>query len=69
MLFTVLQPTAQHLEDDLNLSPNCNNNNDSYTNLSHTFKCPFVYGANEAKNHLAGSYNFTVEEYEVYSLK
>jgi len=52
---------------DLCIYGDCNSNNSSYSNLGHTFTPPdgFTYGGN-AKDLLAGSYNFTVKEYEVY---
>ena len=47
---------------DLYLSDNCNANNSSYSNLSHS------YGNNQGGNttSLAGSYNFVVDEIEVF---
>jgi len=47
---------------DLYLSDNCNANNSSYSNLPHS------YGNNQGGNttSLAGSYNFVVDEIEVF---
>ena len=49
---------------DLYLSDNCNANNSSYSNLSNT------YGKNQGGNttSLAGSYNFVVDEIEVFEV-
>lgn len=52
---------------DLLISDNSNKNTESYSNLCHSFKHPvYQYGSTEAKNFLAGSYNFQVNEIEVY---
>jgi len=53
---------------DLNLCDNCGSSNSSYTNLGHTFTPPigYTYGDQKCKDLLAGSYNYTVKEYEVY---
>jgi len=49
----------------------CNQSNtvkSSYSNLGHSFKVPkHAYGSNEAKNFLAGSYNFLTKEIECFS--
>ena len=39
-----------------------------YTNLGHAYLPPtgYTYGQNNAKNFLAGTYNFRVSEYEVF---
>jgi hypothetical protein len=34
--------------------------------LGFSYKSPFTYGSNEAKNYLAGSYNFSVSEIEIF---
>jgi len=49
---------------DLHLSDNCNGNNSSYSNLSHS------YGKNQDSNNtsLAGSRNFVVDEIEVFKV-
>jgi len=49
---------------------NCNTVNTSYTNLGHTYKCPagITYGTTEANNYLTGSYNFLVEDVEVFKI-
>lgn len=52
---------------DLYICGNPNNSTSSYTNLGYTYLSPVGnYGSNEAKNFLAGSYNFTVSEIEVF---
>ena len=52
---------------DLYISSDSNANSSSYSNLGHTFNnTQYTYGSNEAKNFLAGSYNFQVGEIEVY---
>ena len=54
--------------NDIYISDQCNTNKSSYSNLGHTYKPPngHAYGTNEAKNYLAGLYNFFVIEIEVY---
>ena len=49
---------------DLYLSDNCNTNNSSTANL------PYSYGKNQGGNFisLAGSYNFVVDEIEVFEV-
>lgn len=55
---------------DLHIANGCNNGTGSYSNLGYSFATTnIVYGQNEAKNYLAGSYNFKVKEIEVYCLK
>ncbi len=54
--------------NDLYISTNCNQNESSYSNFGHTYKSPYQYKTNESKNYLAGSYNFRVEDYEVFSI-
>jgi len=52
---------------DLYLCDNCNTTNSSYTNLGHSYTLEgFTYGNQDTKDFLAGSYNFTVTEIEVY---
>ncbi len=52
---------------DFYLSSDSNANCASYSNLGNTYKHPlFTYGSNEAKNFLAGSYNFQTSDIEVY---
>ena len=53
---------------DLHISTNCNQNESSYSNLGHTYKSPYQYDTDKSKNYLAGSYNFRVEDYEVFSI-
>jgi len=48
---------------DLLISSNCNTNMDSYSNLPHSYD-----GANAAHLTLFGDYNFTITDYEVYTL-
>ena len=56
---------------DLALFGNCNTENTSYSNLGHTYTPPngITYGTEDAKSYFAGSYNFMVEEVEIFSLK
>ena len=53
---------------DLHLTNNCNLNNDSSSNLGNTYSLPnnISYGTNESQSYLVGSYQFVVEEYEVF---
>jgi len=55
---------------DLMLCDNCNTTQSSYTNLGHTYKAPngITYGSTDCQNYLAGSYNFLIDEYEVYKI-
>ena len=49
---------------DLCLSDNCDANEESYTNLPHS------YDGHQASNSLLmGDYNFTVADYEVFGVK
>ncbi|KRJ97318.1 uncharacterized protein LOC6526889 isoform X2 [Drosophila yakuba] len=48
---------------DLLISSNCNTNMDSYSNLPHSYD-----GTNAAHLTLFGDYNFTITDYEVYTL-
>ena len=45
---------------DLHISNDCNINTVSYSNLGSCYEAPYEYvcGSNEAKNYLAGSYQF-----------
>jgi len=55
---------------DLYLADQCNANSSSYSNLSHDYsgaKWGLTYGST-AQTFFAGSYTFTVSEYEVYSI-
>jgi len=55
---------------DLYICQNSNSVTSSYSNLGHTYTHPtFAYGSIQAKNFLAGSYNFIVKEIEVFALK
>jgi hypothetical protein len=54
---------------DLQIADFSNNNRNSYSNLSHSYKFEkYTYGTNEAKQFLAGSYNFKVKEIEVFQM-
>lgn len=49
------------------ISSESNANNNSYSNLGSSYITPLgIHGSNEARNFLAGSYNFTVSEIEVF---
>lgn len=53
---------------DIYICANSNTTKSSYSNLGHSFKLPkYAYGTNEAKNFLAGSYNFLTKEIEVFA--
>lgn len=53
---------------DLYICSNSNTTKSSYSNLGHSFKLPkYPYGSTEAKNFLAGSYNFLTKEIEVFA--
>ncbi len=46
---------------------NANSNMNSYSNLGHSYTTPVgTYGSTEANNFLAGSYQFTFSDYEVF---
>ena len=53
---------------DLHISDNCDKNTNSYSRLGHTYKLPagYSYYTTQAYSLLAGSYNFKVDEYEVF---
>ena len=53
---------------DLHISSDCHKNLSSYSNLGHTYKCPFGYNNDQSKNYLAGTHHFEVEDYEVFQL-
>lgn len=48
---------------DLLIAHNCNTTKDSYSNLPHSYD-----GPNASTESLFGDYNFTVTDYEVYTL-
>lgn len=48
---------------DLQIANACNTNMDSYSNLSHSYD-----GNNATSSSLFGDYNFTITEYEVYTI-
>jgi len=55
---------------DIYISNNCDSNSTSYSNVGYTYSLDgYSYGSNDAKNFLAGSYNFTVTDIEVFALK
>ncbi len=46
---------------------NANSNRDSRSNLGYSYTTPVgTQGGTEARNFLAGSYEFTVSDYEVF---
>ncbi len=52
---------------DIFIANNANTNTASYSNIGHSYKHPqFTSGSNEAKTFLAGTYNFTPTEIEVF---
>lgn len=52
---------------DINIRSNSNINKHSYSNLGYSYMHPmFNFGSNEAKEFLAGSFNFRTVEIEVY---
>jgi BTB/POZ domain-containing protein KCTD9 len=54
--------------NDLHIFDKSNININSFSNLGHSYTHPdFVYGSNEARSFLAGSYNYQVSEIEVYT--
>jgi hypothetical protein len=51
------------------ISSDSNKNKDSYSNLGKTYQHPnYEYGSNEAQSFLAGSYNFSTSEIEVFQV-
>ena len=49
------------------IADNANSNAKSYSDLGHSYTTPVgTKGSIEAKNFLAGSYKFTVSDYEVF---
>ena len=56
--------------NDLVIYNDCNINTNSYSNLGSSYESPngYAYQSNEARNYLAGSYEFTVDEIEVFKL-
>ena len=53
---------------DFHICSECNQRGDSYSNLGHSYKSPFICGADQSKNYLAGSHKFKVDDYEVFSI-
>jgi hypothetical protein len=54
---------------DLIIYNDCNVNSSSYSNLGHSYKSNgYAYESTEAQSYLAGSYEFTVLEMEVYKI-
>ena len=54
---------------DFCIQSNCHQNTTSYSTLGHTYKSPFEYNTAQARNYLAGGYNFQVSDYEVFLVK
>ena len=55
---------------DLFISGYSNINKNSYSNLGYTYSHPeYPYGSDKAKTILAGTYNFQVEEIEVFQMQ
>jgi len=52
---------------DLAISSNCNTNNDSYSNLPHSYEIEDRGMENPVEASLTPSYNFTVADYEVFT--
>ncbi|KAL9644560.1 hypothetical protein ABK040_009424 [Willaertia magna] len=54
---------------DFYICNNCNTSNSSYSNLGHSFSVPGMnYSTDAIKSYLAGSYNFLVEDIEVFAI-
>jgi hypothetical protein len=54
--------------NDLHIADKSNSNTDSYSNIGKSYThSNLVYGSNEARTFLAGSFNFQVEEIEVFT--
>ena len=55
---------------DLCIYNDCNINTSSKSDLGSSYELPngYAYQSNEAKNYLAGSFRFTVNEIEVFKL-
>jgi len=54
---------------DIYIANNCNTGNPCYSNYGYTFETKdLAYSTSQAQSHLAGSYNFKVEEIEVFHL-
>jgi hypothetical protein len=52
---------------DICIKNNSNTTMDSYSNFGRSYKHPqYAFGTKEAKTFLAGSYNFQLDEIEVY---
>jgi hypothetical protein len=56
---------------DLCLFNNCNSNSSSYSNLGYSYELPkgMTVNTDESKQSLAGAYNFSVKEYEVFKIQ
>lgn len=55
---------------DLYISDNSNTNTSSFSNLGICYKHPlYTQGTQEAKTFLAGSFNFTTSEIEVFGME
>ena len=56
--------------DDIHIADDANTTMDSYSNLGCDYKHPqYARGTNEVKSFLAGSFNFRLDEIEVYQKK
>ena len=53
---------------DLYISNSCHTNTNSYSDLGRSYRAPngYGHGSSQARNFLAGSYNFKCDEYEVF---
>jgi hypothetical protein len=55
---------------DIYVSDSSNTNENSFSNFGHSYQLPKIitYGSTEARNYLAGSYNWRTTEIEVYQV-
>ena len=55
---------------DLVIHNDCNINTSSLSKLGHSYESPngYAFKSDEARNYLAGSFKFTVNEIEVFKL-
>lgn len=40
----------------------------SYSNLGHSYKCDYVYGSQDAKNEIVGTYKFAIDDCEIFGI-
>ena len=54
--------------NDLAIYDDCNNKSESYSNLGYSYQLPqgMFFDTEQAKTFLCGTYNFTVQDIEVY---